>query len=315
MSSEIGIRHTYPRLPLRARARAYIATARPMTLLAPVIGVIAAVSMAVSYGYTTWGLVLHQWHDLVYGIVTLMLVVIGGNFVNQATDHEDLINRPYRPVVQRVISRDEVATIGHFLWFFAILHAATTNPTFGALVLLLIMTSYAYSAPPLRLKAKTWIGNLGVAFARGLLGIVTAWTIYAPITAPEPWIAGGVLMFFLIGATTAKDYADEKGDRAHGVQTLVVRYGPRVATEYSLPFVISPLLLIPLLGVFGFLEINIYAFLPAAACILFLLHDMMFHWSTENGILEGTRPWAWMYFSIFTILLTYATPGLQRLWT
>jgi 4-hydroxybenzoate polyprenyltransferase len=304
----VGIRASYPRIPASAKARAYIAASRPFTLLAVFVGVIAAAAMNVSYGNTTWGAVLSDWRHLLFGLATLLMVQIGGNFVNQATDTEDEINKQYRPVVRGIISREEASTIGHLLWFFAILRAATMGWEFGVLIAGLVAVSYSYSTPPIRFKQVPWGGNISVAVARGMLGFIAAWTLWGPVTDPRPWIAGGILTLFLVGATTAKDFADEAGDRAMGVRNLVVLYGPRKAALISLPFILSPIVTLALAGQ-GLLSVNLIAYLVATLVLLVFAYELLYAHAFENKVLEGNKPWFWMYMSLLALQVVFAVNG------
>lgn len=301
-----GIRAQFPRLPAGAKMRAYVAASRPFTLLAVFVGVFAAAAMNIAYGHTTWAAVAGDWRGLLFGLATLLMVQIGGNFVNQATDHEDEINKKYRPVVTGAISKEEASTIGHLLWFFAILRAATMGPAFGALVTLLVATSYSYSSPPLRLKQVPWGGNISVAVARGMLGFLAAWTLWGPITDPHPWVAGGILTLFLVGATTAKDFADEAGDRACGVRNLVVMYGPKRAALISLPFILSPILTLFAARQLFMLDVNMVAYLVAALVVLIFAYQLLYQHAYANKVLEGNKPWFWMYASLLALQTVFA---------
>jgi 4-hydroxybenzoate polyprenyltransferase len=302
----VGIRATYPRVPASIKARAYLAASRPFTLLAVFVGVFAAAGMNIAYGNTTWAAITTDWRHLAFGVATLLMVQIGGNFVNQSTDDEDEINKQYRPVVRGLITKQEASTIGHLLWFFAILRAATMGPAFGVLVTGLVATSYAYSSPPLRLKQVPWGGNISVAIARGMLGFLAAWTLWGDVLAPQPWIAGGILTLFLVGATTAKDFADEKGDRAMGVRNLVVLYGPKRAALLSLPFILSPIATLFFAMHGSLLDINLIAYLVAALVIVTFAYQLLYQHAMENRVLEGNKPWFWMYASLLALQAVFA---------
>lgn len=305
---QVGIRHGYPRLPVSRKLAAYVATARPFTLLAPLVGTVAAAGLAVKTGYIEWDALGAEWRRLVFGAATLIMVVIGSNFVNQALDPEDQVNRPWRPVVQRLVTPDEATTLGHLMWFAAILRAATMSVAFGAITVLLVALAYLYSHQPVRLKARPWMGNVGIALARGHLGFLAAWTLWAPWTAPEAWAAGFIMFVFLLGATTAKDYGDAKGDAAHGVKNLVVQYGARNATLLSLPFVLSPPALITIADVHALLQVGTLSFLAVCACVIVLAHHMWRSHDQANRFLEGGRPWAWMYMSLLALQIAFAAP-------
>lgn len=301
-----GIKTTYPRLPFSGKLRAYLACSRPFTWLAVLVGVLAASVMAVQYDYTAWEVILSQWHVVLYGAATLLMVVIGNNFVNQATDPEDRVNRTYRPVVQGLIAQEEASTIGHMLWILGVLRATTLNLSFGVIVTILVIISYGYSHAPLRLKARPWMGNVGIGLARGGLGFLAAWSLVAPVFAQEALAAAGVLTIFVVGATTAKDFSDETGDRRFGVKTLVVRYGPQQAAGLSIPFIISPIILIPVLDWLGILRVPVYAIALLGVVLTLFVHSMLKENQIQNRFLEASRPWAYMYGSLLVLQVVLA---------
>jgi 4-hydroxybenzoate polyprenyltransferase len=57
-----------------------------------------------------------------------------------------------------------------------------------------------------------------------------------------------VFAFFLLGATSTKDFSDMAGDREHGVITLPVRFGVGRAARMMAPFFVLPWLAIPVLA-------------------------------------------------------------------
>lgn len=311
--ASFGIRAGYPRLPIGAKARAYLATIRPLTVLPVIVGVLAAAAMTVTYGYSDWARILNDWPQLVYGMGTLLIVQAGSNFLNASTDGEDRVNKPYRPVALGVVGRDEAATIGHLLWFFAIARAAITSPAFGFLTTLIVATSYAYSAPPMRLKRRPWMGNVGIAIARGLLGVVAAWTLWAPWAAPEPWAVGAILGLFLLGAATAKDFNDATGDAAHGVRTLVVAHGPRKAALLSLPFTITPILTIPIAHHYGLVQVPLGAYVASSLLIVVFAHRLLFRHGSGNWFFENGKAWVWMYVAMVGLLAAFAADGFVEL--
>jgi len=297
----VGIRDTYPLVPA-AKFAAYLACARPFTWLAPLVGVVCAAGMATRYGYTSWASVAASWHLLVYGATTLLLLVVGNNFVNQSTDREDAINRAYRPVVRGLVSSQEAATIGHFLWFAALLRAATISVAFGVLVALLVTISYAYSHPPIRLKARPWLGNAAIAVARGGLGFLAAWSLWAPPLALPALMAALVLTVFLVGATTAKDFADLPGDAACGVRTLPVKYGPATAALLSHIWIVGGLTLLFVLP----LELSPLTTGLALLAGLGLMASMETQHDKPNAVLEGNRPWLFMYLALLALQVALA---------
>lgn len=305
-----GIKAGYPRLPISTKARAYAQLCRPFTLQAPMVGALCAVGMVIQYGHATLDGVLDSWRRVVYAMATLLMVQVGSNFVNQATDVvEDRVNRSYRPIPRGVVSVDEALTIGHVLWFLAAARAVTLGAPFTIIVLAIVLLSYLYSTPPLRLKARLHIGYVAVAAARGLLGLVGVWSLFGPLDAPQPWVAGGILFAFLLGGVASKDFLDVAGDALANVQTWVVRYGSNGARLLMLPFILSPILTLPLSEQFGLLDLQPAAYAASVGTILTLAHRLLFAHDRPNRYLEGTPVWTFMYLSLMAMMLAFGLGG------
>jgi 4-hydroxybenzoate polyprenyltransferase len=272
------------------------------------------VAMAVQYGYRTWDGILADWREVLFGASTLVGVQVASNWVNLSTDTlEDSYTRRFRPTITGHLSSESLSSLGHILWVVCVLRAATINAAFGVLVACIVLTSYAYSTPPIRLKKILLMGNVAVAAARGLLGVLAAWTLVAPVWAPQPWAVGLVLFTYLLGAITSKDFNDEAGDRAAGSQTLVVRYGPVAAAWISLPFCVSPLATIPLLDLYGYLDVDMWAYVAASVIVLWFCRSMIFQRDRANRLLEATKAWSRNYLALFALMLMFGVPGFLRL--
>ena len=307
MPANLGLKHGYPHIPLSTKTRAYIAMARPMTWIAPIIGSVIGIMLSIKYGAASPQDILQDWRTGLHAITTLLLIVIGGNFINNAWDAEaDKITKPYRPIPQGLVTTDEANTIGHLTWFLAFARATTINIPFAILTTILIITSYLYSAGPIRTKAHPWLGNLTVAIPRGLLGILTAWTTYANPWHLAPWIIGSILLLFLTGATTTKDFLDATGDRIQGVRTLVVTYGPKKAAKLSIPFILSPILTIPLADILHLLKPmpTIWYIASSLACCL-LAYETYNNPHRRAGPAENNAAWAGMYATLLLLMISF----------
>jgi 4-hydroxybenzoate polyprenyltransferase len=255
------------------KLRGIIDLMRPFTLLAPLIGgiCIGLMGWASKYPFPEFDLPFvyfnHQfpflqYHngflELIIGASTLAMLNAASNSLNAAYDSKiDKINKPYRPIPSGIVTRDEARTVAWILYLVVLFRAVLINRTYGFFILAIMLITIAYSTPPLRLKKRLWISNLSIAFARGMLGFVAAWSIFGdPFNNITPWIIGGVMMIFLIGAITSKDFTDMKGDKKYGMRTLPLVYGVKKSAIISGPFFILPFFLI-LAGIAaGFLELR-----------------------------------------------------------
>jgi 4-hydroxybenzoate polyprenyltransferase len=107
--------------------------------------------------------------------------------------------------------------------------------------------TFVYSDPAWgRTKRFGIWANVTIAVPRGCLLKVAGWSMAGSILHAEPWFIGLVFFFFLLGATTSKDFSDMEGDAAHGCRTLPIRHGVEKAARLIAPFFVLPWLLIPL---------------------------------------------------------------------
>jgi 4-hydroxybenzoate polyprenyltransferase len=248
----------------------YLRLARPFTLLPPLLGIISGAVCAFGSAHNpdparrvTWAVVL----TVAIGSLCASAMNAASNIVNQIADLEiDRKNKPKRPLVTGEVSIPRAWQVAVFLYVLAIvptwivvpyphttlaerfsaplhLHAAFFIYCVGALATLV------YSFPAFGRTKRHWLAaNVTIAIPRGGLLKVAGWSFVASVAAGEAWAIGGIFAFFLLGATSTKDFSDMEGDRAQGCITLPVRFGVRRAAWMIAPFFVVPWLLIPLLA-------------------------------------------------------------------
>ena len=267
--------------------RALLELIRPFTLLAPAVGFLSGAVIAGG-----WKLPVSSF------VGALAAVVLNGasNIINQCFDLEiDRMNKPYRPLPAGSMSVPVAGLLGGLCYALALILAYMAHPRLLAVFGVAAALTVFYSAPPLRLKRHALSSSLALGFARGCLLMVGGWGSVAPLWYPAPWFVGLIFGLYIFGASNTKDFADAKGDRAFGIQTLPVLYGPRQAAWMVFPFLILPFLLIPVGIVRGWV--------PEAGWVLMLLAV----WGAYVGWLMLKRPealtfesnhvsWKHMYF-------------------
>lgn len=232
--------------------RHYLILARPFTLLTPAVGVAvggyaACVSVPAANDTAQFPSLLgisSAALAIALGALAAALLNASSNALNQICDLKiDRIAKPRRPIPSGAISIPAAAAFTVITAILALAlavgasaHPATSALIYGAAALL----TWAYSAPPFRLRRFGWMANLTIAIPRGLLLAAAGWTLVAPANAPDPWVIGMVPALFLLGAATTKDFADMEADRADGVRTLPVVLGPDRATRVMTPFLVFP---------------------------------------------------------------------------
>ncbi len=217
--------------------RLYWVFARPFTLLPPMIGIFSGSVIGTS---ATRAPV--EPLALILAVCGAAILNAGSNGLNQIFDlPNDRLNKPPRPLPSgRITVRQAWVFTGLAYAVALTMSAAVNRETFTLFCLAAVITAL-YSAPPIRLKHRTWGSNLAIALARGELLKVAGWAVVSTVLdSVEPWYIGLIFFLFLAGATTTKDFADVEGDRAAGCLTLPVRYGAAASARLISPFFVLP---------------------------------------------------------------------------
>ena len=246
----------------------YLRLARPFTLLPPLLGIVSGAICAFGSAHNpdpsrrvTWAVIL----TVAVGSLCASAMNAASNIVNQIADLEiDRKNKPERPLVTGEVSIGRAWAAAAALYVLAIVptwvvvpypytsfadRLAAPLPLHAAFFIYLVgaLATFVYSFPAFGRTKRHWLwANVTIAVTRGGLLKVAGWSFVAAVWNAEAWAIGGVFAFFLLGATSTKDFSDMEGDRAHGCITLPVRFGVRKAAKMMAPFFVLPWLLIPL---------------------------------------------------------------------
>lgn len=229
--------------------RVYCHFMRPFTLVPPVLGMLSGCLIALG-ATTDRPLLCTEPATVIVKIVMggLVAALLNGasNGLNQIFDVQiDRINKPHRPLSKGDMSFKEAWIITLLCYLFALILAWNINATCFWIVTTAAMCTIAYSVPPVRTKRFWLCANFTIAFPRGLLLKVAGWSVLRDIDILEPWYLGAIFGFFLLGATTTKDYADMKGDGMANCITLPMRFGVKTSIWMITPFLILPFWAIP----------------------------------------------------------------------
>jgi len=294
---------------VREKLSLYWELARPFTLIAPALGMFTGSVIALGAHPPV---PLMPWVVVKVTLGTLMAAVLNAasNVLNQVTDFEaDAINKPARPLPSGRVGAGEALRLSGWLYVVAFLLAAAVGPQCCLLAGTAAILTVAYSAPPLRWKSVPYLANLVIAIPRGLLLKVAGWSCVRDFGRLEPWYIGAIFGLFLLGATTTKDFADQKGDAAAGFRTLPVVHGPRRAAWMIAPFLVVPFLLIPYGVAHGYLSGN--------PIVLHALTALLCAWGAYVVYLMVRRPddlartenhpsWTHMYVMMFAAQVGFA---------
>ena len=297
------------------RLRLYWELARPFTLVAPALGMFTGSVIALG---ASPAIPLTPWVGVKIALGTLMAAVLNAasNTLNQVTDLEaDRINKPDRPIPAGRVSPEEALRLSGWLYVAAFLLATPVGPQCTLLAGTAAVLTVLYSAPPFRLKAVPYLANLVIAVPRGVLLKVAGWSCVRDFGRMEPWYIGAIFGLFLLGATTTKDFADIRGDRAAGFRTLPVVLGTRRAAWLTAPFLVLPFFLIP----YG-LHLGL---LSGAPWVLYSLTAVLATWGAYVAWLMLRRPddlaqtenhpsWTHMYAMMFVAQIAFALAYVGR---
>ena len=297
------------------RLRLYWELARPFTLVAPALGMFTGSVIALG---ASPAIPLTPWVGAKIALGTLMAAVLNAasNTLNQVTDLEaDRINKPDRPIPAGRVSPEEALRLSGWLYAAAFLLATPVGPQCTLLAGSAAVLTVLYSAPPFRLKAVPYLANLVIAVPRGVLLKVAGWSCVRDFGRMEPWYIGAIFGLFLLGATTTKDFADIRGDRAAGFRTLPVVLGTRRAAWLTAPFLVLPFFLIP----YGLHQ----GLLSGTPWVLYSLTAVLATWGAYVAWLMLRRPddlaqtenhpsWTHMYAMMFVAQIAFALAYVGR---
>ncbi|GIZ15964.1 geranylgeranylglycerol-phosphate geranylgeranyltransferase [Capnocytophaga catalasegens] len=203
------------------------------------------------------------------------LSIAGGYIINGFYDKEkDLINKPYRVMINRLVSQHTKLTLYFLLNFFSIIVASYVS--FRAVIFfsLYIFGMWIYSH---KLKKIAWIGNIVSA----TLSIIPFFAIFIYYKNFEHVIFFHAMYLFLLILIRelVKDLENIKGDFTFDYQTIPVKYG-----EVFSKIIISVLTLLTLIPIYFLLYqyhvgLMKYYFIIAGFLLIYFLAKL---WKGQN---------------------------------
>jgi chlorophyll/bacteriochlorophyll a synthase len=198
---------------------------KPITWFAPMWAFLCG---AVASGATGWNLA-----DI--GLITLGMLMAGpiltgaSQVVNDYFDREvDAINEPQRLIPSGMVSLTQVFITFVLLTSTGLGIALFLGSDVALLVSVGLLMAVFYSAPPVRAKRNGWYGNTLVAISYEGLAWLAGHMAFAALTPASLLIA----LIYSVGAhgiMSINDYKSIDGDRASGIRSIPVQYGPKRA--------------------------------------------------------------------------------------
>ncbi len=149
----------------------------------------------------------------------------------------DRINEPDRPTAANLLSPVTVGAIAIGLAAAALALAAYLGTNVFYLAIGGLALALAYSAPPLRLKARNgWLANGACAFAYECFAWVAGAAIFGHVTAGTLVLAG-LYSLGSHGLMTLNDFKSYEGDKRLGLRSLPVMLGLDGALRAAFSFI------------------------------------------------------------------------------
>ncbi|MQA04437.1 MAG: hypothetical protein GEV07_17505 [Streptosporangiales bacterium] len=135
------------------------------------------------------------------------------------------------PLVRGRITPRAAVRIGAVASVAAVLAAVPLGAPFALGTAVAVLLGWAYSMPPLRLKARVGADVLVNSCAVGLLGPLGGWVAVTGTVAGFPWPMGVVGVLAVAGLYLPTTLVDHGADRRVGVRTTAVVLGRRATFE------------------------------------------------------------------------------------
>lgn len=223
--------------------RAWIMAARPKTLTAAVVPILAATALAASL-FQKWSASM-----LTCSMLSAVFIQIGTNLVNDAVDFKkgaDTEKRigPRRVTQSGLFTSRQVMGAAAFMFLLAILFGIPLVIQGGwpmiVVGLVSVMMGYGYTSGPFPL-AYLGLGDLFVILFFGLIAVGGVFYLHTGILNGEAVVLGLQVGFLSTVLIAINNLRDVDGDQKVGKRTLAVRFGRKfvrreIALLLTLPF-------------------------------------------------------------------------------
>ena len=226
--------------PPRMGAAAAVELLKPITWFAPMWAFMCGtVSAGVPMG--------PRWWTIFVGVALAGPMVCGtSQAVNDWFDrHVDAINEPRRVIPSGRLPGRTGLYIALAWTALSLLVAASLGRLAFDAAMIALALAWAYSAPPLRLKANGWVGNMacaacyeGLPWFTGAAILVGGWPGAHVIAMAALYSLGAH------GIMTLNDFKSVDGDRQTGINSLPVLLGPARAALVACAFMAAPQLVV-----------------------------------------------------------------------
>jgi len=210
-------------------------------------------------------------------VVASGLVIASGYIINNFYDAEkDLINKPRKSMLDRLVSQRFKLTTYFMLNFLAVFAASYVSFKAVLFFSAYIFGIWFYSH---KLKKVPFLGN----FVSAILAIAPFFAVFVYYKNFETVIfVHAIFLFLLILAREMiKDLENIAGDMAQNYKTVPVLYGPRFSKICICILVL--LTLIPALLLINYFDVG-YMYIYFLGCIVFLIFFVIMLWKSKTKL-------------------------------
>ncbi len=227
---------------------------------------------------------------LALGVLVAGPMACGGSqIVNDWFDRDvDAINEPKRPIPSGRMP-GQWGLVYAVAWSLLTIAVATPLGVRGTFAVALgVVLAWAYSAPPVRLKANGWLGNLAVGLSYEGLAWLTGAVVALDGRLPA-WPVLAVLVLYSVGAhgiMTLNDFKSVDGDRVMGVRSLPVQLGLRgAAWSVAITMITAQMCVLAVL-----LYVGVHwGFVAGVSALVLVQHQMMRRFIATPDAAEAFR--------------------------
>ncbi len=242
-------------------------------------------------------------------VLASALVIAGGYIINSFYDSEkDLINKPRKTMLDRLVSQQTKLTTYFVLNFLAVLFASYVSFKAVLFFSAYIFGIWLYSH---KLKKIAFVGNLVSA----LLAITPFFAVFVYYRNFETVIFVHAMFLFLLilARELIKDMENIAGDIALNYKTIPILYGTKYAKAYITILIV--LTLVPAILLIRTFDVG-YMYLYFIACIVLLIFFLILLWRSSTK-----EHYVWLHnilkfiiiVGVFSILLINVDLVLNRI--
>lgn len=311
-----GLGQSYERVEyLPEKIRAYIDLTKPASSVGVGAGYFIASIFFFAYvgGRGSLAEMVPKLPSMIMVSLVVFLAHSASQSMNMAEDAEmdrNTEHKQNRPIPSGVVEEEEARALSWVLVFIALAFGYLIRWQFGVMVSILLFFGIFYNLDPIRAKERI-ISIPWQAASRGLLSFPGVWAAYGDPFAPEAWILGLFMFFYVLGYQNSADIIDRHVDAEYGIRTFVVEWGVRNTAIIAASS--TAMMFATIIGgvSYGVLEPRFLWMLGIIPFCLYMLYTM-WHKPYMVSDTTGNHPaWLWFYAGM---VLSVSIPAAVELW-